>query len=149
MEAAKVTEYLEDYKRCVIIIMDEMHIKEDLVLEKYTGRLVGFTNVGKVNHLLQQFERSLESDQDSTFPIAKSMLVFYVRGLFNDLEFTYAQFACSHFLVICSSIHSGRPCIDWREWVSKSLPPLQMETYKIENFFGCTHSHQIIMSTSH
>ena len=74
--------------------MDEMHIKEDLVFEKYTGRLAGFTNVGKVNDLLQQFERSLETDQDSTFPIAKSMLVLYVRGLFSDLEFPYAQFAC-------------------------------------------------------
>jgi hypothetical protein len=50
--------------------------------------------VGKVNDLLLQFERSLESNQDSTFPIAKSMLVFFVRGLFNHLEFPYAQFAC-------------------------------------------------------
>ena len=94
MEAAKVTESLEDYKKCVVIIMDEMHIKEDLVFDKYTGRLIGFTNVGKVNDLLLQFERSLESDQDSTVPIAKSMLVLFVRGLFNNLEFPYAQFAC-------------------------------------------------------
>lgn len=26
--------------------------------------------------------------------IVKTMLVFYVRGLFSDLEFPYAQFAC-------------------------------------------------------
>ena len=46
--------------------MDEMHSKEDLVFDKYTGRLIGFTNVGKVNDLLLQLGRSLESDQDST-----------------------------------------------------------------------------------
>ena len=28
MEAAKVTESLEEYKKCVVIIMDEMHIKD-------------------------------------------------------------------------------------------------------------------------
>ena len=50
--------------------------------------------MGKVNELLLQFERSLESNQASTFPIAKSVLVLYVRGLFSDLEFPYAQFAC-------------------------------------------------------
>lgn len=94
MEAAKITESLEECKKCVVIIMDEMHIKEDLVFDKHTGRLIGFTNVGKVNDLLLQFERSLESNQDSTVPIAKSMLVLFVRGLFNHLEFPYAQFAC-------------------------------------------------------
>ena len=93
MEAAKVTS-LEEYKKCVIIIIDEMHIKEDLVFDKHTGKLIGFVNLGKVNDLLLQFERSLESSQNSSFPIANTMLVFYVRGLFSDLEFPYTQFAC-------------------------------------------------------
>ena len=55
---------------------------------------IGFTNLGNINDLLMQYERSLDSDQDSSPPLAKSMLVFFVRGLFTNFQFPYAQFAC-------------------------------------------------------
>ena len=36
--------------------IDEMYIKEDLVYDKYTGALVGFTNLGETNeHLLKVY----------------------------------------------------------------------------------------------
>ena len=99
MEAAKV-DTLEEFQKCVACIMDEMHIKVDLVFSKHTGALIGFVNLGKINDLLVQYERSLESPHSSDFsssrslPIAKTMLVFFVRGLFTNFQFPYAQFAC-------------------------------------------------------
>ena len=83
MEAAKI-DTLEEYQKCVACIMDEMHVKEDLVFSKQTGSLISFTNLGSVNDLLMQYERSLDSDQDSSPPLAKTMLVFFVRGLFTN-----------------------------------------------------------------
>ena len=75
--------------------MDEMHVKEDLVFSKHTGSLVGFTNLGSVNDMLMQYEqRSFDYDQDSSPPLAKTMLVFFVRGLFTNFQLPYAQFAC-------------------------------------------------------
>ena len=58
------------------------------------GSLVGFTNIGEVNSHLQAFERTLDAGKSET-PLAQSMLVLMVRGLFSPLEFAYAQFPCN------------------------------------------------------
>ena len=93
MDAADISS-LSGYQRCVAVIMDEMHIREGLVYDKHSGALLGFTDLGDVNNLLMEFERSLTSDAP-TESLSKSMLVLMVRGLFTRLQFPYAQFACS------------------------------------------------------
>ena len=40
--------------------MDEMHIKRDLVYDKHTGELIGFTNLGDMNMHLLNLEKSLD-----------------------------------------------------------------------------------------
>lgn len=49
-----VAEYssLEEWQKCVSLIIDEVHIKEDLVYDKHTGALVGFVSLGNVNDQL-------------------------------------------------------------------------------------------------
>lgn len=59
------------------------------------GAIIGFTNLGEVNLHLSEFEASTKDSKDSREPLANSMLVLMVRGLFNDLEFPYAQFPCT------------------------------------------------------
>ena len=71
-----------------------MHIKEDLIFDKYTGKLKGFINLGTINdHLVQ-----LESKQpEYCLPdLANSVLTFMVRGIFITLHFPYAQFPCKN-----------------------------------------------------
>ena len=61
----------------------------------FSGALIGFADLGGVNTHLSAFERMLESDRSCTKqPLAKSMLVLMVRGLFSGLQFPYAQFPC-------------------------------------------------------
>ena len=48
------------FKIYIYIVCDEMHIREDLVYDKYTGALIGFTDFGDINSHLLQLERSLE-----------------------------------------------------------------------------------------
>ena len=97
LEAAHILTCPE-YEKNVVITMDEMHVKEDLVFDKHTGALVGFTNLGDINQYLRQFEQSLESPSDAVTPdgLAKSMLVIMVRGLFSRLNYPYAQFPCAN-----------------------------------------------------
>ena len=55
-ELLRVADYrgLEEWQKYVAVIMDEMHLKEDLVYNKVTGALMGFTSVGDINdHLLK------------------------------------------------------------------------------------------------
>ncbi len=92
-EAAQVST-CEPRELCTILALDEMHIREDLVYDKHSGALVGFTNLGEINNHLVAYERSLLGDSPTSEPLARTMMVFMVRGLFSKLQFAYAQFPC-------------------------------------------------------
>ena len=85
------------YHALLIILMDEMHIREELVYSKHTGKLVGYVNLGDINNHLSRFERLLSEDDDTTTGpcLAKTMMVFMVKGIFTSLKFPYALFPCS------------------------------------------------------
>ena len=59
------------------------------------GEFVGFTDLGDINTHIASFEAQLESGTSPTKPLAKSVLVFMVRGLNSGLQFPYAQFPCA------------------------------------------------------
>ena len=61
MEAAKVAK-AEEWEKCVVLVMDEMHVKEDLVYDKHSGALIGFVNLGQTNQHLLQFQKAIEGD---------------------------------------------------------------------------------------
>ena len=84
-----------DWKRLVILLLDEMYVREDLVYSKQSGRLVGFVDLGDVNNHLLAFERKLKGDVTSEPPLAKTIMAFMVRGLFTPLRFPYAHFPCT------------------------------------------------------
>ena len=65
MVAANVI-HSEEWEKLVIILLDEMYIKEDLVYEKHSGILIGFANLDGVNNHLLAFEQSLEQDSSSS-----------------------------------------------------------------------------------
>ena len=83
----------DEFKKLVVMLMDEMYIKEDLVYNKHTGSLTGFVNMGEINSHLLSFERSLKGNSNEE-SIATTMMVFMVQGLFSSLSFAYAQFPC-------------------------------------------------------
>ena len=93
MEAAEVKTCAERNK-CVVLLLDEMHVREDLVYDKHEGKLIGFTNLGDINDHLATYKKALNGDEEPP-SLAKSVLVFMVRGLFTKLQFAYAQFPCS------------------------------------------------------
>ena len=91
MKAAEI-DTLELWQKCVILILDEMSIHEDLVYDKHSGELIGYTNLGDINNHLLAFEKSLSDPGPPE--IANSMLMFMVQGLFIPLQFPYCQFPC-------------------------------------------------------
>jgi hypothetical protein len=44
-----IVDELEDWKRFVVVIIDEMKIQEDLVYDKTGSNMLGFVNLGDVN----------------------------------------------------------------------------------------------------
>ena len=84
-------ESLPTWKKCVLLIIDEISVREDLVYDKHSDELIGFTDIGNINNHLLAFERSID---ESVPVLADSMLIFMVRGLFLKLQFPYAMFPC-------------------------------------------------------
>lgn len=80
-------------------LIDEVHIKQD---DKHAG-IIGFLDLGDINNHFARFEELLSQDDDdrdtvaeaSHPPLAKSMVVFMVRGLFTNLKYPYSQYPCS------------------------------------------------------
>ena len=93
MQAVKVNTCPEREK-CTILLLDEMHVRADLVFDKHTGAMIGFAKLGDINDRLAQFEK-LVLGSEPTPQLAKTMMVFMVRGLFTSLQFPYAQFPCA------------------------------------------------------
>ena len=83
-----------EWHKLVVLLIDEIHIKESLVFDKHSGKMIGFVNLGEINNHLTLYERSVEKD-GTVSSLANSMLVMMVRGLFSPLRFPYVQFPCS------------------------------------------------------
>jgi hypothetical protein len=87
-------------EKCVLLLLDEMYVKQELVYSKSTGELVGFVNLGDINMHLVAFESatSVPSDEEESThePLAKTVMSFMVKGLFSQLEFPYANFPCNN-----------------------------------------------------
>ena len=90
MTEAKI-DTLQDSRKYVAVVFDEMKIKEGIVYDKNECVIIGFTDLGNVNSTLQEFEESI-NDNNSESNVAKQMLVFMVRGVFIKLRFPYAQY---------------------------------------------------------
>ena len=87
----------DDLAKYGVLLFDEMCIKQGLVFEKSTGALFGFTDLGNISNQLDEFVQSFKDHSESLpRPLAKPMLVFMVKGLFNNISLPYAQFpVCS------------------------------------------------------
>lgn len=89
---------LKEHEKYVTLILDEMHIKEDLVYDRWTGELIGFTNLDDITSHLEKLEAEVSEtadEEEGTAILANSVLTFMVRGLFIPLQFPYATFPCN------------------------------------------------------
>ena len=72
-------------QRFVTLSLDEMKIQSDLVCNKNTGKLVGFTDLGEPGINIGTLK-----DFDD---LASHVLVFYLRGIACDLKYSFSYFA--------------------------------------------------------
>ena len=77
----------EEREMYVLKLLDEMYMKEDLVYNKHTGELAGFTNLGEINSHLLALKQSLSSSDPSNPPLAQSMMALMVRDCFHTYSF--------------------------------------------------------------
>lgn len=105
LERARTTKP-QDLAKYVTILVDEMYVREGVVYRKTTGDLTGFVELGDVDTYLDEYERcSLQGSRKSR-ELAKTIVVFMVRGLLTNLLFPYCVFpvkslkACNLFPLV-------------------------------------------------
>jgi len=76
-----------DVQRYVVLLFDEMKILSNLVFDKVSGELIGYTDLGDPDINFGTLDKVDE--------LASHALVFFVRGICTDLKFSLAYFATS------------------------------------------------------
>jgi len=66
----------------MIILLDDMYIKDSLVYDKHSRELIGFTDLGDINFHLTKLEQCVTGGSQ---PLATTIMSFMVKGLFSDL----------------------------------------------------------------
>jgi len=96
IDLAKATRPAELAKYLVLLV-DEMYIKEGLVYNKFSGTLTGFVDLGDVDTHLSMYEAFSAQEGKKLTPrkLAKTIAVFMVNGLLTNLTFPYAVFPVS------------------------------------------------------
>ena len=84
---------LRSEHKYVILAMDEIYIKSDLVHDKHDGSPPGLlTLVIYINNQLLDFQAMIDSGEPSP-SLASTVMVFMVRGLLHKFDYPYAPFA--------------------------------------------------------
>ena len=105
VRAAKVGSCPQCEKHTILLI-DEMHIHKHLVYHKHTGERVGFATLGDINQHLLAFEHSLSTSTSHHQPLATTMMVFMIQGLFSKLHFPYGL-RITYTTVLCIYVTSA------------------------------------------
>ena len=93
---------LPEWKKHVVLLLDEMKIKESIVYDKHNAQVIGFVDLGDVNNQLAEFETKFhQNDSGINRPIATHILALMVRGIFMKLEFPYAHFPTTNLTGPC------------------------------------------------
>lgn len=88
-DEAMLNESTDNWKRFIVLLLDEMKVKESLVYDKHNAQVVGFAELGTVDDQLNQLEKS---DTTQEKPVATHILAIMIRGIFTSLRFPYAHF---------------------------------------------------------
>ena len=82
----------------MVLMWDEMRIREDLVVDKNYCQLIGFTNLGEINQFC--LSKNNNNSTASSSEVASHTLLLMVRGMFSGLQFPYIHFPLSQVVLI-------------------------------------------------
>ena len=90
---AKISKLRKRHQRYFVLMADEMHICQNLVFQKSTGALVGYTTLDDVDKEVKRLEEFLGGEDDYEDTVATKVLVYMVKGVSNGLKEVVATFA--------------------------------------------------------
>ena len=122
-ELKSLTNSYFDVQRYVVLLFDEMKVQSNLVLDKVTGELIGFTDLGDLELNFAVLDKADE--------IATHALAFILRGVSSPLKFCLAHFSTNGVTV------AQLMPIFWEAVCGLFVPPLLVPP-QTEDFIDCT-----------
>ncbi|KAK3909685.1 Transposable element P transposase [Frankliniella fusca] len=76
-----------------VLMCDEMHISKNIVYNRSTGELVGYTKITEVEKCLNEFQSYLDNTEVPEPDRASKMLSFMVKGVCNGVKEVVASYS--------------------------------------------------------
>ena len=99
---AKLSKMKKRHSRYHVLMADEMYISQNLVFQKSTGRLVGYTTLDELDKDIQRLECFFENGAEADYEedIATKVLVYMVKGVTNGLKDVVATYAVGNLTAL-------------------------------------------------
>ncbi|KAJ1524634.1 hypothetical protein ONE63_011118 [Megalurothrips usitatus] len=91
----------EVHKKYHVLMADEMYISQNLIFQKSSGKMIGFTSLDEVDSELKKMEHQLHNpDKELEETIASRVNVYMVKGVTNGLKDVVATYAVGNMSAV-------------------------------------------------
>ncbi|XP_052130814.1 uncharacterized protein LOC127751374 [Frankliniella occidentalis] len=96
-EINPTTKLPEKHKKYHILMADEMYISQNLVFQKFSGKLLGFTSLDDIDSEIRNLEGHLDNPEKELDPVmASKIMVYMVKGVSNGQKEVVATYASAN-----------------------------------------------------
>lgn len=91
--AERLKKFPEKHKQYHVLMGDEIYISQNLVFQKSTGRMIGYTTLNNIDTEVADLEKFLDNPEaESDEIIAEKMMVYMIKGVSNGIKEVVASF---------------------------------------------------------
>ncbi|KAK3922593.1 Transposable element P transposase [Frankliniella fusca] len=94
----RVRKFPEKHKKYHVLMMDEMYICQNLVFQKSSGQMIGYTSLDTIESEMKILENLIDATEplESENTIASKVLVYMIKGVSNGIKEVVATYAVSN-----------------------------------------------------
>lgn len=90
----RVSKFQLRHKKYHVLMADEMHISQNLIFQKHSGKMIGYTSLDTLDSEVKVFEQYMDNpDKELASRVATKVLVYMVKGVSNGVKEVVATFA--------------------------------------------------------
>lgn len=89
----KIEKHEEKHKKIFVLMADEIHISQNLVFQKSSGKLIGYTTLDTVDSEVKKLEQTIDApDKEIEETVATKVLVYMAKGVSNGIKEVVASY---------------------------------------------------------
>lgn len=90
---ARLKKMKEKHKKYHVLMGDEMYISQNLVFQKSTGKLIGYTSLNDIDKEVSDLEKTIDNpDAELDEIVVEKIMVYMIKGVSNGIKEVVATF---------------------------------------------------------